>query len=128
MCPPPTNMGSSVPGEHPISRMQATELRMQRERAQDWIARRVREVPKPDGVGRRRRYFDDVAVVVWVVALIGIVMLCAAVMVLALISATGPVSPRIASPAFDGGAVTGPDENEALLVDDDWVYGPTLTR
>jgi hypothetical protein len=101
---------------------------MQRERARDWATRGVREVPKPDGAGKRQRYFDDVAVVVWVVALIGIVVLCGAVMVLALISATVPVSPRIASPAFDGGAVTGPDENGAVLVDDDWIYAPKLTR
>ena len=108
--------------------MQATVISMQRKRARDWVTRRVREVPNPDGAGQRRRYFDDVAVVVWVVALIGIVVLCGAVMVLALISATSAVSPRIASPAFDGGAVTAADETGAVLVDDDWVYGPKLTR
>ena len=79
-------------------------------------------------MGLRRRYFDDVALLTWVVALIGIVVLCGAVVVLALISTTAPLSPRIASPAFDGGALTGSDENGVVLVDDDWIYGPTLTR
>src|SRR5215470_7450715 len=111
MCQRPTSMASSVAGEYPMSRMQATVFTMQRERARGWVRRHVREVSKPDGAGKRRRYFDDVAVIVWVVALIGIVMLCGAVIVLGLISATVPASPRIASPAFDGGAVTGPDEN-----------------
>jgi len=50
------------------------------------------------------------------------------VMVLALISATVPVSPRIAGPAFDGGAVTDADQNGAVLVNDDWAYGPNMTR
>jgi hypothetical protein len=56
------------------------------------------------------------------------VLFAGAVTVLALISATVPVSPRIAEPAFDGGAVTGSDEDGAVLVEDDWVYGPKLTR
>ncbi len=100
----------------------------QRERARPRVSRPVREVPEPDGAGERRHYFDDVAVVVWVVAFIGMVVLCGAVIVLALTSATVPVSPRIAGPAFDGGPATGPDENGAVLVDDDWVYGPRVTR
>ena len=108
--------------------MHATALGMQREWARGWITRRVRTVPKSDSTGNRRRDFDDVAVVIWVVALIGIVVLCGAVMLLALISATVPVSPHIASPAVDGGAATGPDENGVVSVDDDWVYGPKLTR
>jgi len=49
-------------------------------------------------------------------------------MVVSRISATIAVSPRLACPAFNGCAVTGSDENEAVLVDDDWVYGPKLTR
>jgi len=101
---------------------------MQRERTSNWVTRRVRTVPKSDGAGKRRRYFDDVALVIWVGALIGIVVLCGAVMVLALISATVPLSPRVATPAFDGGAVTGSDENGVVAVDDDWIYGPTLTH
>jgi hypothetical protein len=99
---------------------------MQRE--QDWAPRRVREIARPEGARKRRSYFDDVAVAVWVVALIGIVLLAGAVMVLSVISATVPVSPRTAGPAFDGGAVTGSDQDGAVLVDDDWVYGPRLTR
>ena len=101
---------------------------MQRERARDSATRGVREVSKPDGAGKRQRYFDDVAVIVWIIGLIGIVVLCGAVMVLALISATVPVSPRIAAPAFEDSAVTESDENGAVLVDDDWIYGPKLTR
>jgi hypothetical protein len=108
--------------------MQATVLSMQRERARDWATRRLRDVSTPDGAGKRQPYFDDVAVVVWLVALIGIVVLAGAVMALALISATVPVSPRIAGPAFDGGAVTRSDENGDVLVDDGSVYGPKLTR
>jgi hypothetical protein len=108
--------------------VQATVLSMQRERARDWATRGVREVPKPDGAGKRQRYFNDVAVVVWIIGLIGIVVLCGAVMVLALISATVPVSSRIASPAPDGGAATMSDQNGAVLVNDDWVYGPNVTR
>jgi len=99
---------------------------MQRE--QDWAPRRVREIARPEGTRQRRSYFDDVAVAVWVVALIGIVLLAGAVMVLSVISATVPVSPRTAGPAFDSGAVTGSDQDGAVLVDDDWVYGPRLTR
>src|SRR5262245_45074408 len=128
MCQRPTSMVSSVAGEYRMSRTQATVLTMQRERARDWLSRHVREVPKPDGAGKRRGYFDDVTVVVWVVALIGIVVLCGAVILLALISATVPVSPRIARPAFDGGAVTDSDQNGAVLVNDDWAYGPNMTR
>jgi hypothetical protein len=120
-------MASGLTGEHPISRMQATVLRMQRERARDSVTRRVRERPKPGDAGKRRRHFDDVAVVVWVVALIGIVVLCGAVMVLSLISATVSMSTRIAGPESDSGAVTG-SQSGAALVDDDWVYGPKLTR
>jgi hypothetical protein len=121
-------MALSVAGEHPLSRMQAPVLGMQQERAQDGATRRVRDVSRPDRAGKRQPHFGDVAVAVWVVALIGIVVLAGAVMVLALISATIAVSPRIASPAFDGGAATAPDETGAVLVDDDWVYGPKLTR
>lgn len=99
---------------------------MQRE--QDGATRRVREILRPDVAGKRRSYFGDIAVVVWVVALIGIVLLCGAVMVLSLISATVRVSPRNAGPAFDGGPATVSEENGVVLVDDDWVYGPKLTR
>jgi len=49
-------------------------------------------------------------------------------MVLSLISASISVSPRIGGPAVEGGAVSGSDENGVVLVDDDWVYGPKLTR
>jgi hypothetical protein len=99
---------------------------MQTER--DGATRRVREIARPEGAKERRSYFDDVAVAVWVVALIGIVLLAGAVMVLSVISATVPVSPRTAGPEFDGGAVTGSDQDGAVLVEDDWIYGPKLTR
>jgi hypothetical protein len=108
--------------------MHETVVSMQREWARGWAARRVRTVPKSDDAGKRRRDFDDVALGIWVVALIGIVVLCGAVMLLAVISATVPASPRTAGPALDSGAATGPDETGVVLVDDDWVYGPKLTR
>ena len=108
--------------------MQAPVLGMQQGRAQDGATRRVRDVSRPDRAGKRQPYFGDVAVAVWVVALIGIVVLAGAVMVLALISATVPVSSRIAGPAPDGGAATVSDQNGAVLVNDDWVYGPNVTR
>src|SRR5262249_42571907 len=120
------SMASSVPGEPSPSRVQATILGMQRER--DWAPRRVREIARPEGAGKRRSYLDDVAVAVWGVALIGIVLLASALLVLSVISATVPVSPRTASPAFDGGVVTGSDQDGAVLVEDDWIYGPKLTR
>ena len=108
--------------------MQATVLSMQRKRARNMAPRPVREIREPDGAGKRRPYVDDVAVVVWVIAVVGIVLLCGAVMVLSLISASISVSPRIGGPAVEGGAVSGSDENGVVLVDDDWVYGPKLTR
>jgi len=101
---------------------------MQRDRPWDWATRGVREVRRPDGAGKGQTSFGDVAVVVCFLALIGIAVLGGALMVVSRISATIAVSPRLACPAFNGCAVTGSDENEAVLVDDDWVYGPKLTR
>jgi hypothetical protein len=121
-------MALSVAGEDPISRMQATVLNMQQVRPRNSATRCVWDVSRPDGAGKRQPYFDDAAVLVWVVALIGIVILAGAVIMLALISATVTVSPRIAGPTLEDGATTGSDENGAVLVDDDWVYGPKLTR
>src|SRR5262245_44563633 len=126
MCHPAAMMASSVPGELSLFRMQATVRDMQSE--QDWAPRRVREIARPEGARKRRSNFDDVAVAVWVVAIIGIVLLAGAVMVLAVISATVPISPQTTGPAFDGGAVTGTDQDGAVLIEDDWIYGPKLTR
>jgi hypothetical protein len=109
--------------------MEPTVLDMQQERAQKWATRHVRDVSKPDGAQKRQPYFADVAVVVWVVALIGIVVFAGAVIVLSLVSAAVPVSPRIAGPSFDDArAVVGPDGDGAVLAEDDWAYGPKLTR
>ena len=101
---------------------------MQRDRAWNSAARGAREVAGPDGVVKRRTSFDDIAVVICFLALIGIVVLGGALMLLSWIAATVPVSPRIACSELDGCAVTASDNNGAVLVDDDWVYGPKLMR
>jgi hypothetical protein len=49
-------------------------------------------------------------------------------MLLSWITATVPVSPRIACSEVDGCAARASDKNEAAVVDDDWVYGPKLTH
>jgi len=85
-------------------------------------------VPRPGGPGNSRTSFDDVVVVVCFLALIGIVVLGGVVMLLFSVTATLPVSPRIACPEFDGCVVPEPDENPAVLVDDHWTDGPMLTR
>ena len=92
-------------------------------------ARRVRPVSIPDGArGKRRTSFDEVFVVVCFLALIALVVLGGAVMLLSWVTATLPVSPRIACPKFDSCVVPGPDENPAVLVDDHRSDGPMLTR
>ena len=101
---------------------------MERDRAWDSATRAAREVPRPDGAGKRRTTFDGIAVVVCFLVLIGIVVLGGALMLLAWITATVPLSPRIACSEVDHCATTASDKNEAVLVDDDWVYGPTLAR
>src|SRR5207237_8165589 len=78
--------------------------------------------------GKGRTSFDDVAVVVCFLALIGIAVLGGALMLLSWITATVPVDPRIACSELDDCAVTASDKNDAVLVDDDWIYGPKLTR
>jgi hypothetical protein len=108
--------------------MQATVRSMQRDRAGDSAARRVLVVPRPDGPGKRRPSFDDVVVVVCFFALIGIVVLGGALMLLSWVTATLPVSWRVACPEFDGCVVPGPDENHDLSVDDYRTNGPMLTR
>jgi hypothetical protein len=117
-----TSMAFSVRGEHRI------DMR-QEEGAEKWSTRQVRDVSKPDGAQKRKPYFADVAMVVWVVALIGIVVFAGAVIVLSLVSAAAPVGPRIAGASSDdAGAVVGPDGDGAVLAEDDWAYGPKLTR
>jgi len=108
--------------------MRASVLRMQRDRAWDAVTRGAREVTRPDRAGKGRTSFDDVAVVVCFLVLIGIAVLGGALMLLSWITATVPVDPRIACSELDDCAVTASDKNEAVFVDDDWVYGPKLTR
>jgi hypothetical protein len=108
--------------------MQVTVLSMQRDRVWDSATRRVRAVPSPDGSrGKRRTSFDEVFVVVCFLALIAVVVLGGAVMLLSWVTATLPVSSRIACPELNG-CVWGSDENEAVLVDDHPTDGPMLTR
>ena len=108
--------------------MRETVLSMQGNRARDSAPRATRGVPSPDGARKRRTSFDDIVVVVCFLALIGIVVLGGALTLLSWITATVPVSPRIACSEVDGCAATTSDDNEPVLVDDDWVYGPKLTR
>src|SRR5437870_1659526 len=112
------SMALSVAGG---DRMRASVLRMQRDRAWD-APRGAREATRPDRAGKGRTSFDDVAVVVCFLALIGIAVLGGALMLLSWITATVPVDPRIACSELDDCAVTASDKNEAVLVDDDWVY------
>ena len=108
--------------------MQATVLSMQRDRVGDSDTRRVRGVPRPDGPGKRRISFDDVVVVVCFLALIGIVVLGGAMMLLSWVTATLPLSPRVAYPEFDSCVVPGPAENHDRLVDDYQTDGLMPTR
>lgn len=101
---------------------------MQRNRTWDSATRAAREVVRPDGAGRSRTSFDHIAVVVCFLALIGIGVLGGALMLLSWITATVPLSRRIACSEVDGCAARASDKNEAVVVDDDWVYGPNLTR
>ena len=55
-------------------------------------------------------------------------LIAGALMLLSWITATVPVDPLIACSELEDCAVTASDKNEAVLVDDDWVYGPKLTR
>ena len=122
-------MASGLAGGHITPRMQVTVLSMQRDRVWDSATRRVRAVPSPDGSrGKRRTSFDEVFVVVCFLALIALVVLGGAVMLLSWVTATLPVSPRIACPKFDSCVVPGPDENQGVLVDDHPTDGPMLTR
>jgi hypothetical protein len=102
---------------------------MQRDRVWDSATRRVRAVPSSDGGrGKRRTSFDEVVVVVCFLALIAVVVLGGAVMLLSWVTATFPVSPRVACPEFDGCVAPGPDENQDVLVDDHRKGGPMMTR
>jgi hypothetical protein len=108
--------------------MQATVLRMPRDRVGRSATRRGQVVPRPDGPGNRRTSFDDVVVVLCFFALIGIGVVGGVVILLAWVAATLPVSPRIACPEFDGCVVPEPAENHDLSVDDYRTDGLILTR
>ena len=108
--------------------MQATVPRMQRDRVWTSATRRGRVAPRPDGPGKRRVSFDDVVIVLCFLALIGIVVVGGVVMLLSWVSATLPVSSRIACPEFDGCVVPSRDENSAVLADDRRNDRPMLTR
>jgi hypothetical protein len=111
--------------------MQATVRSLRRDRVWDSATRRTREVPTRKGSRQGRTSFDDVYDVVAVVcllALIGLVVFGGALMFLSRVTAALPVSPRIACAELDGCVVTGPNENEAALVEDHRTDGPKLTR
>src|SRR5262245_46959665 len=120
------SMASSVPGSH--RGMQATARSVRRDQVWASATPGSREVPSPDGAAKGHTSFDDVVIVLSFLALIAIVVFGSAVMLLSWMSASLPVSSPIGGPAFDGGGVTGSDANGAVLVDDDWVDGPKLTR
>lgn len=71
--------------------------------------------------------FDQIAVVVCFVVLIAIVVLGGTLMLLSWITATAP-GPQSVCSEPNGCAGTPPEKNDAVLVDNDWVYGPKLTR
>jgi hypothetical protein len=121
-------MASSLAGGHTTPRMQAPVLSVQRDPAWNSATRRVREVSKPAGPGKRRPSLDDLVVVVCFLMLIAIGVLGGVVMLLSWVAATLPVSPRIACPELDGCVVAGPEENDGVLVDDHRTDEPMLTR
>ena len=94
--------------------------------AQVWVSatRGRRDVSRPNAVPRTS--FVDVAVVICFLALIGIAVLGGALMLLSRISAILPVSSSVPCPDIGACTVTAAD-NEAVPVDDDWIYGPKLT-
>jgi hypothetical protein len=108
--------------------MQATVLRMPRDRVGRSVTRRGQVVPRPDRPGNRRTSFDDVVVVLCFLALIGIGVAGGVMILLAWVAATLPVSPRIACPEFDGCVVPESAENHDLSVDGYRTDGLILTR
>jgi hypothetical protein len=99
---------------------------MQRDRACDAATRGVEHLRRRVDAEKGTLYVDEVAGVVGLVALIGIAVLGAALMVLSWLTATAPVSSGISCPEFEACGRTA-DESEAVLVDDDWISGPKLT-
>jgi hypothetical protein len=97
-------------------RMHARVLRMQRDGVWNSATRRVEVVARPDRPSKSRISLDDVVVVVCFLSLIGIVVICGAVMLLSWVAVTLPVSARIACPKFDGCVSPSPDENQRVLV------------
>jgi hypothetical protein len=94
----------------------------------DSATHRVRVVPRPDHPGERRISLDDVIVAVCFLALISLVLIGGPLMLLSRVTATLPVSPPIACPEFDGCVVAEPNENDAVLVEDQLNDGLTITR
>ena len=94
----------------------------------DSATRRAGEVPPREGSGKGGASFDDVVVVVCLLALIALVVFGGALMFLSRVTAVLPVSPRIACTELDSCVVAGPDANEAVVVDENPTDGPTFTR
>lgn len=109
-------------------RMQARVPTMQIERVWNTVTRRAMpEVRGSDGMGHRRRAFDDGALIVCFLLLVGVVVLGGLLSLFYWVAATLPVGLVIACPEFDGCQAPGSAENQAVWVDDARIDGPAIT-
>jgi hypothetical protein len=122
------SMASNAVGSHPTPQMRATVRRMHRDPPWESATRSDQKLRRPDGPEKRQLRLNEVAVVVCLLALIGVSILGGALMLLSWMTATTPVSSRKSCPEIQGCAETASYESDAVLVDDDWIYGPKLTR
>ena len=114
-----------------MSRVQTTVLAPRRDQASDTATRHIAEVPTRESSERGRSSFHnvyDVIVVVCFLALLALVVFGGAVMFLSRVTAALPASPRTACAVLDGCVAMGPDANDAVVVDENPIEGPTLTR
>jgi hypothetical protein len=101
---------------------------MQREQAWNSVLRAsARVVRGGDGAGSSHVAFDEGVVAVCFVALVGVVLLGAILMLFSWVTTTLPTSPVVVCPAFDGCGIPTPDENQATWVGDSSIDGPRLT-
>jgi hypothetical protein len=120
------SMASRLAGGHATPQVQSTPPSVQRDRAWNSLPPRVRVVTKTGGQAYDRGSFVDVVVLVCLLALVGTVVLGALVMLLSWFGALS-VRARIVCPEYDGCVMAGPDEAQAVLVDDHWTGEPMLT-
>jgi hypothetical protein len=109
-----------------MSQGQATAPSVQRDRAWNSLTSRIVVVAKRDARAKDRTVFGDVVVRFCLLALVATVVLGALVMLLSWFGAV-PVRARIVCPEYDGCVMAGPDEDQAVLVDDHWTGEPMLT-